>query len=267
MMQPLYQIQPPDATDYWIRMIKCQDACRVHTDACGYVTAVAEGRYLDAYRMIRATNPFASICGRVCGAPCEINCRRGSVDSPVSIRAIKGFVTARYGPETGDFTYYHEFANEKVLPPDRGDYEKVAIIGSGVSGMTAAHDLARIGYKVTVFEADGTAGGMLTTGVPIFRLDRELVQKEIEAILSLGVEIKYNMKLGRDMTISSLRRDGFKAIFLGIGLPRGRKLPLPGADASNVYDGLDFLRGFNEGKPMPLGKKIVVIGGGNVAYD
>lgn len=267
MKQPLYQIQPPDATDYWIRMIKCQDACPVHTDACGYVTAVAEGRYLDAYRMIRATNPFASICGRVCGAPCEINCRRGSVDSPVSIRAIKGFITARYGPETGDFTYHHKFANEKMLPPDRGDYEKVAIIGSGVSGMTAAHDLVRTGYKVTVFEADSTPGGMLTTGVPIFRLDRDLVRKEIEAILALGVEIKYNMRLGRDMTISSLRRDGFKAIFLGIGLPRGRKLPLPGGDSPNVYDGLDFLRGFNEGKPMPLGKKIVVIGGGNVAYD
>lgn len=264
---PLYQIQPPDATDYWIRMIKCQDACPVHTDACGYVTAIAEGRYRDAYKIARATNPFASICGRVCGAPCEMNCRRGAVDEPVSIRALKGFVTSQFGPETGDFALYHEFANEKMLPPDKGDFEKVAIIGAGVSGMTAAHDLARTGYKVTVFEAYSEPGGMLTAGVPIFRLPRDLVKKEIEAILSLGVQIKYGMRLGRDMTIGTLRRDGFKAIFLGIGLPKGRKLPLPGADAPNVYDGLDFLRGFNEGKPMPLGKKIVVIGGGNVAYD
>ena len=267
MEQPLYQIQPPDATDYWIRMVKCQDACPVHTDACGYVTAIAEGRYQDAYRIARATNPFASICGRVCGAPCEMNCRRGSVDAPVSIRALKSFVTSQFGPESGDFKFYHQFANEKMLPPNPGDYEKVAVIGAGVSGMTAAHDLARTGYKVTVFESYSEAGGMLTAGVPVFRLDRELVKKEVEAILSLGVEIQYNMKLGRDMTIASLRRDGFKAIFLGIGLPRGRKLPLPGAEAPNVYDGLDFLRSFNEGKPMPLGQKIVVIGGGNVAYD
>ena len=271
MQQPLYQIQPPDATDYWVRMVKCQDACPVHTDACGYVTAIAEGRYRDAYRIARATNPFASICGKVCGAPCEMNCRRGAVDAPVSIRALKGFVTAQFGPETGDFGDYHEFANEKMLPPGAsdkpGDYEKVAIIGAGVSGMTAAHDLARTGYKVTVFEAYTEAGGMLTAGVPVFRLPRDLVKKEIEAILSLGVEIRYNMKLGRDMTIASLRQDGFKAIFLGIGLPKGRKLPLPGADSPNVYDGLDFLRSFNEGAPQPLGKKIVVIGGGNVAYD
>jgi NADPH-dependent glutamate synthase beta subunit-like oxidoreductase len=270
MEQPLYQIQPPDATDYWIRMIKCQDACPVHTDACGYVTAIAEGRYQDAYRIVRATNPFASICGRVCGAPCEMNCRRGAVDSPVSIRALKGFVTHQFGPETGDFKFYHEFANQKMLPPEPaspGTYEKVAVIGAGVSGMTVAHDLARTGYRVTVFEAWSEAGGMLTAGVPVFRLDRDLVKKEIEAILSLGVEIKYNMRLGRDMTLQSLRRDGFKAVFLGIGLPKGRKLPLPGADAPNVYDGLEFLRSFNEGKPMPLGNKIVVIGGGNVAYD
>lgn len=266
--QPLYQIQPPDATDYWIRMVKCQDACPVHTDACGYVTAIAEGRYRDAYRIARATNPFASICGRVCGAPCEMNCRRGAVDSPVSIRALKGFVTAQFGPETGNFDDYHAGANVKMLPPNPGAYdEKIAIIGAGVSGLTAAHDLARTGYKVTVFESSAEAGGMLTAGVPVFRLDRDLVRKEIDAILSLGVEIRYNMRLGRDMTISSLRRDGFKAIFLGIGLPKGRKLPLPGAEAPNVYDGLEFLRSFNEGKPMPLGKRIVVIGGGNVAYD
>ncbi len=271
MTQPLYQIQPPDATDYWIRMVKCQDACPVHTDACGYVTAIAEGRYQDAYRIARATNPFASICGRVCGAPCEMNCRRGSVDAPVSIRALKGFVTAQFGPEAGDFKFYHEFANQKMLPPEpagvAGGYEKVAIIGAGVSGMTAAHDLARTGYQVTVFEAHAEPGGMLTAGVPVFRLPRDLVRREIEAILSLGVQVRYNMKLGRDFTLATLRRDGFKAIFLGMGLPRGRKLPLPGADAPNVYDGLDFLRSFNEGKPMPLGKKIVVIGGGNVAYD
>lgn len=266
-MSPNCQVQPPDATDYWIRMVKCQDACPVHTNACGYVTAIAEGRYEEAYRIARATNPFASICGRVCGAPCEANCRRGAVDRPVSIRALKRFVTDQYGPETGDFSIYHDACNDKMLPPNRGNYERIAVVGAGVSGLTVAHDLTRIGYKVTLFEAYSAPGGMLTVGVPIFRLPRDLVKKEIEAILSLGVEIRCNQKLGRDFTIASLRADGYKAIFLGIGLPKGRKLPLPGAEMSNVYDGLDFLRSFNEGTPMPLGKRIVVIGGGNVAYD
>jgi NADPH-dependent glutamate synthase beta subunit-like oxidoreductase len=133
--------------------------------------------------------------------------------------------------------------------------------------MTVAHDLARVGYKVTVFEASAKPGGMLRVGVPVFRLPRELVNHEIQAILSLGVELKCNMRLGRDMTIESLRRDGFKAIFLGIGLPKGRRLPLPGSDLEGVYDGMDFLRAFNEGEALPLGRRVVVIGGGNVAYD
>jgi NADPH-dependent glutamate synthase beta subunit-like oxidoreductase len=262
-----YQVQPPDATEYWIRQVKCQDACPVHTNACGYVTAIAEGDYEQAYRIARATNPFASICGRVCGAPCEMNCRRGAIDKPVSIRALKRFVTDKFGPETGDFKIYHDACNQQMLPPNRGDYERVAVVGAGVSGLTVAHDLTRIGYKVTVFEAYSAPGGMLTAGVPVFRLPREVVRQEIDAILSLGVELKCNMKLGQDFTLDSLRRDGYKAIFLGIGLPKGRKLPIPGADLPNVYDGLDFLRAFNEGTPMPLGRRIVVIGGGNVAYD
>ncbi len=253
--------------EYWMRMVKCQDACPVHTDACGYVTAIAEGRDEDAYRIARATNPFASICGRVCGAPCEANCRRGSLDAPVSIRALKRFVTEQFGPEMGDFSLHREACNEKMLPPDRGNYERVAVVGAGVSGLTVAHDLARIGYKVTVFEADEQPGGMLTVGVPVFRLPRELVMAEINAILSLGVELKCNMRLGRDFTIDALRKDGFKAVFLGVGLPKGRKLNIPGADLPNVYDGMDFLRAFNQGKPLPVGKRIVVIGGGNVAYD
>ena len=257
----------PDDSDYWVEMVKCRHACPVHTDACGYVNAIAEGRYEDAYRIIRATNPFASICGRVCGAPCESNCRRGSLDEPVSIRALKRFVTDKFGPETGDFSRHREFANEKMLPPNRGDYERVAVVGGGVSGITVAHDLTRIGYKVTVFEADPEPGGMTRVGVPVFRLPRDLVMAEIKAILSLGVELKCNMRLGRDFTIPSLRAEGFAAIFLGIGLPKGRKLNVQGNELEGVYDGMEFLRSFNEGTPMPLGERIVVVGGGNVAYD
>jgi len=262
-----FELADQKDADYWMKMVKCQDACPVHTDACGYVTAIAEGRDLDAYKIARATNPFASICGRVCGAPCEANCRRGSLDTPITIRALKRFVNEKFGPETGDFTHYRDGCNTKMLPPDQGDGESIAIVGAGVAGLTVAHDLIQLGYKVTVFEAYDEPGGMLTAGVPIYRLPRELVKAEIDAILSMGVELKCNMRLGRDFTIESLRKDGFKAIFLGIGLQKGRKIPIDGADLPQVFDGLDFLRAFNEGKPMELGRRIVVIGGGNVAYD
>ena len=262
-----WQFRVPDDSQYWVEMVKCQHACPVHTDACGYVTAIAEGRYEEAYRIARATNPFASICGRVCGAPCEANCRRGSLDEPVAIRALKRFVTDKFGPETGDYASYRAGANQRMLPPNRGDYEKVAVIGAGVAGMTVAHDLVQIGYKVTVFEASSEPGGMLTAGVPVFRLPRDLVRHEIDAILSMGVELKCNMKLGRDFSLADLRAQGYKAIFLGVGLPNGRKLSLPGGETEGVYDGMEFLKAFNEGKPLPLGRRVVVVGGGNVAYD
>jgi len=262
-----WQYRVPDDSQYWVEMVKCQHACPVHTDACGYVTAIAEGRYEDAYGIARSTNPFASICGRVCGAPCEANCRRGSLDEPVAIRALKRFVTDQYGPETGDYASYRAGSNQRMLPPNRGDYEKVAVIGAGVSGMTVAHDLVQIGYKVTVFEANAEPGGMLTAGVPVFRLPRDLVRHEIQAILSMGVELKCNMKLGRDFTLADLRAQGYKSIFLGVGLPNGRKLSLPGGETEGVFDGMEFLKAFNEGKPLPMGRRVVVVGGGNVAYD
>lgn len=261
------QFEAIEGADYWIKMVKCEHACPVHTNACGYVTSIAEGRYEDAYRMARATNPFASICGRVCGAPCEVNCRRGDVDEPISIRALKRFVTDKFGPEAGDPASHHAGCDQRMLPQNRGDYEKVAVVGAGVSGLTVAHDLVQIGYKVTVFESNPEPGGMLTVGVPVFRLPRELVKAEINAILALGVDLKCNMRLGRDFSIADLRQQGYKAIFLGIGLPKGRKLNLPGGDREMVYDGMDFLRAFNEGKPLVLGRRVVVIGGGNVAYD
>jgi NADPH-dependent glutamate synthase beta subunit-like oxidoreductase len=267
MQNGFYEVRVPDATDYWMEMVKCRHACPVHTDACGYVTSIAEGRYEEAYRIARAHNPFASICGRVCGAPCEAACRRGDVDAPVSIRPLKRFVTSRYGPETGDYAIYREANNDQMLPPGRGEFERVAVVGAGVSGLTVAHDLVKIGYQVTVFESYSEPGGMLTAGVPVFRLPRELVHHEIQAILSLGVELKCNMHLGRDFTIASLRQEGYAAIFLGIGLPKGRKLTMPGSDHPNAIDGMDFLRAFNAGTPLPLGKCIIVIGGGNVAYD
>jgi NADPH-dependent glutamate synthase beta subunit-like oxidoreductase len=203
-----------------MEMVKCRHACPVRTDACGYVNAIAEGRDEDAYRIARATNPFASICGRVCGAPCEANCRRGALDEAVSIRALKRFVTETYGPETGDYARHREFCDRRMLPSNRGDYERIAVVGGGVSGLTVAHDLTQIGYKVTVFEADREPGGMTMVGVPVFRLPRALVRHEIHAILSLGVELKCNQRLGRDFTIAIFEARGTRRFFSGSGYRR-----------------------------------------------
>ena len=169
MHNGLYQVRVPDATDYWMEMVKCRHACPVHTDACGYVTAIAEGRYEDAYRIARAHNPFASICGRVCGAPCEANCRRGDLDAPVAIRPLKRFVTSQFGPETGDYAALPRCATTtRCCRRIAATTSAIAVVGAGVSGLTVAHDLVKIGYKVTVFEAISEPGGMLTAGRPGF---------------------------------------------------------------------------------------------------
>jgi formate dehydrogenase beta subunit len=262
------RLRIPDAERYWVEQVKCRVGCPVFTDACGYVTAVAEGRDEDAYAAARATNPFVSICGRICGAPCEAACRRGSVDAPVAIRAIKRWACELHGTDTGSFEKYHRYADERMLVP-KGNYaEKIAVIGSGVGGLTVAHDLARAGYKVTVFEANPVPGGMLTLGVPLYRLPRELVKAEIDAILSLGVELRLNARVGSPgLTISDLRAQGYKAFFIGAGLQGSRRLKIPGADLPGVVNGLEFLKLVNLGEKIDIGPRVLVIGGGNVAFD
>jgi formate dehydrogenase (NADP+) beta subunit len=261
-----FRVEVPDVR-YWQRQIKCQWGCPVHTDARGYVIAIAEGRYLDAYRIARGPNPFASICGRVCGAPCEVECRRGSVDDALTIRALKRFVTERHGVEAGQGQASLEFSTARRDSANPKAGTKVAIVGAGVAGLTAAHDLALLGYKVTVFEAGAIAGGMLMTGVPTYRLPRDLVQLEIQAILSLGVELRTNTQVGKNITIPQMRREGFEAILLAAGLQRGRNLPIKGSDLSGVVHGIDFLKRVNTGERPRLGSRVVVIGGGNVAFD
>ncbi|MBL8113761.1 MAG: FAD-dependent oxidoreductase [Acidobacteria bacterium] len=262
------RLKIPDGERYWVEQVKCRVACPVFTDACGYVTAVAEGRDEDAYRIARATNPFVSICGRICGAPCEAACRRGSVDSPVSIRAIKRWACELHGNETGTFEKYHRYADPRMLIP-KGDYaERIAVVGSGVAGLTVAHDLARAGYGVTVFEAGSVAGGMLQVGVPLYRLPRELVKAEIDAILSLGVELRLNARVGSPgLTLADLKAQGYAAFYLGAGLQGSRRLPIPGADLPGVINGLDFLKLVNLGQKVEIGPRVLVIGGGNVAFD
>ncbi len=262
------RLKIPDAERYWVEQVKCRVGCPVFTDACGYVTAVAEGRDEEAYAIARATNPFVSICGRICGAPCERACRRGSVDSPISIRAIKRWACELYGNETGSDERYHRYADERMLPPKGSYAERIAVVGSGVAGLTVAHDLARAGYRVTVFEAGPVAGGMLTLGVPLYRLPRELVQAEIEAILSLGVELRLNSPVGvPGRTFTDLRREGYAAFFLGAGLQGSRRLDVPGAELPGVVNGLEFLKLANLGQRIEIGARVLVVGGGNVAFD
>lgn len=239
----------------------CMKACPVHTQAGRYVSLIAEGRYEEAYRYARAPNPFASICGRVCGHPCETDCRRGKFDSAISIRALKRFLTERYGPESRNPI---EMFPEK---PAVTHPEKVAVIGSGPAGLSAAHDLAVLGYAVTVFEAAPVPGGMLHLGIPEYRLPRDVLQAQIREILDLGPELRLNMRLGKDFTLADLRSQGYKAVLLAFGLHRSRDLSLPGNDLDGVVKGIDFLLNVNLGYRFSIGKRVIVIGGGNVAID
>lgn len=286
----------PDA-GYHRDLIACQRACPVHTDARGYVRAVAEGRFEEAYLIARGPNPFASICGRICGAPCEAACRRGKVprvdargefigsDRPVAIRALKRFVCEAFGPEArapetvveatrGWAPQVCADAEEMAalvrafttggFEPVRG--EKVAIIGSGPAGLSAAHDLALMGFRPTVFEIEPVAAGMLAVGVPAYRLARELIRREVAVIEALGVEIRTGVEVGRDVSFAELRRD-HAAVVLAVGAKRARGLGLPGEAGPRVYGGVDVLRAVAIGESLDLGRDVVVIGGGNVAYD
>lgn len=239
----------------------CMQACPVHTQAGRYVTLIAQGRYEEAYRYARIPNPFASICGRVCGHPCETACRRGQLDSPISIRALKRFLTERYGPESRNpIDVFPE--KPRVIHP-----AKVAIIGSGPAGMSAAHDLALLGYAVTIFDAAPVPGGMMHLGIPEYRLPRDVLQAQIREILDLGPELRLNMRLGRDFSLADLRKQGYKAVLLAFGLHRSRDLHLPGNEFDGVVKGIDFLLNVNLGYRFSIGKQVVVIGGGNVAID
>ena len=239
----------------------CMQACPVHTQAGRYVTLIAQGRYEEAYRYARQPNPLASICGRVCGHPCETDCRRRHLDAPISIRALKRFVTERYGPES---------RNPIGVYPERSKIsraEKVAVIGSGPAGLAAAHDLALVGYAVTIFDAAPVPGGMMHLGIPEYRLPRDVLQAQVREILELGPELKLNTRLGRDFSLQGLRDSGYKAVLLALGLHRSRDLMIPGHDLDGVVKGVDFLLNVNLGYRLGIGRRVAVIGGGNVAID
>ena len=242
--------------------------CPVRTDAGGYVQAVSEGRYEDAYIIARKPNPFASICGRVCAAPCEAKCRRGALDASVSIRALKRFVCEKFGVESDDFDHGRVYPELRNPARERiGNGRKVAVIGAGPAGLSCAHELALMGFAATVFEGQNLAGGMLVLGVPEYRLPREIIRAEIAAIESLGVEVRLNSRLGRDFAFADLKQRGYEAVFLGIGAHRSRELAIDGVQLDGVLRAIDFLLNVNLGYRVTLGRKVVVIGGGNVAFD
>lgn len=279
------KIEIPDA-EYWKRQIKCQYACPVHTDARGYVRAIAEGDFEKAYLIARAPNPLASICGRICGAPCEAACRRGSIDQSISIRGLKRSAVKESGsaflkPLEVIQKIKEAFQNRNCVGQDdlggllegieKGKLKKVqgksvGIIGSGPAGLAAAHDLALMGFSVVIYEMESVAAGMLYLGVPAYRLPREIIKAEVDVIKALGVEIKTNCAVGKDISLAELRKC-HQAVVIAVGCKRSRILPLPGANTEGVLGGVEFLRDVALDLPHQIGKKVVVIGGGNVAYD
>ncbi len=268
--------------EHWKAQVKCQAGCPVGTDAGRYVQLIAEGRDEDAYLVARAPNPFASVCGRVCAAPCEDACRRGRIDAPISIRGLKRFVTERYGvesvhPQTQDrlrselVEEGNRYAGHLPLagsaPPRDHRRRRVAVIGAGPAGLAAAHDLALLGYGVTVLEAADEPGGMMRFGIPEYRLPRSLLRSEIEKIAALGVDLRLGSPLSPAYGLAELRQDGYEAVFLSVGVSRGRDLRLEGSDLDGVIKAVDFLLNVNRGYRVNLGRRVVVIGGGFVAFD
>ncbi|HXR08290.1 MAG TPA: FAD-dependent oxidoreductase [Candidatus Acidoferrum sp.] len=266
-MPATYSVELPDV-NYFSRQVLCREGCPVRTDSGGYVQAIAEGRYEDAYIIARTPNPFASICGRVCAAPCEAKCRRGALDAAVSIRALKRFVCEKFGVESDNFDLGRVYPHLRDPRRERpGGGRKVAVIGAGPAGLSCAHELALMGFAPTVFEAHNIAGGMLVLGVPEYRLPRDIIRAEIAAIESLGVEIRLNSRLGRDFLLADLKEQGFQAFFLGIGAHKSRELSIEGVQNDGVLRAIEFLLNVNLGFRVSLGRKVVVIGGGNVAFD
>jgi len=234
----------------------CQQACPVGTDAGTYVALVAEGRYADALAVAADYNPFPSICGRICTAPCEVACRRGVVDEPIAIRELK-----RYATDHGAEGF------PKAPPPSERRTERVAIVGAGPTGLSAAYMLARAGYPVTVFEAMPVAGGMMAVGIPGYRLPKQVLKAEVERIVALGVDLRLNTALGRDITIDGLKREGYRAILLATGASKSQPLGVPGEDAQGVWPATVFLKKVNLGEPAEIAGDALVVGGGSTAMD
>lgn len=256
---------PPVQPEHLRSSVPCRSACPVDTNAGGYVVLIGQGRDDEAYALLRRTNPFASICGRVCAAPCERVCRRAVIDAPIQIRALKRFVNERLGVESGrPFSEIRKVVQSPRPATDRPG--TVAILGAGPAGLACAHDLALMGHHVTVYDGAPVAGGMMRLGVPEHRLPRAVLQSEVDFIEFLGVEIRLGVEIGRDVSFASLVA-GHDAVFIAVGCRKDAQLGVPGSELHGVLTAVSFLANVNIGIPVEVGERVVVIGGGNVAYD
>ena len=241
----------------------CKTACPAHIAVQGYIKMAAEGRYLDALKLIKQDNPFPAVCGSICNRRCEDACTRGTIDSPVAIDEIKRFIAEQ---ELKAETRY--VPARRTYRASTEDYaEHIAVIGAGPAGMSCAYYLANMGYPVTVFEKNPVPGGMLTLGIPNFRLEKDVVNAEIEVLREMGVEFKCGVEVGKDVTLDELRAQGYKGFFLGIGAQKSSALRIPGEELEGVFGGVEFMREVNLGSKPAIGDKVAVIGGGNVAMD
>ena len=241
----------------------CKTACPAHIAVQGYIKMAAEGRYLDALKLIKQDNPFPAVCGSICNRRCEDACTRGTIDSPVAIDEIKRFIAEQ---ELKAETRY--VPARRTYRASTKDYaEHIAVIGAGPAGMSCAYYLANMGYPVTVFEKNPVPGGMLTLGIPNFRLEKDVVNAEIEVLREMGVEFKCGVEVGKDVTLDELRAQGYKGFFLGIGAQKSSALRIPGEELEGVFGGVEFMREVNLGSKPAIGDKVAVIGGGNVAMD
>ena len=239
----------------------CKATCPAHIPVQGYIKLASEGRYQEALELIKKENPFPAVCGRICNKACEAACTRNIVDSSVAIDDIKKFIAEK------DLDAEHRYVPKLLNQIGRPYTEKIAVIGAGPAGMSCAYYLAVKGYPVTVFEKEKELGGMLTLGIPSFRLDKAVVKAEIDILKELGVEFKTGVEVGKDVTLDALRAEGYKAFYLGIGASKGSAIGCKGEELAGVYTGIDFLRAVNLGEKPELGKHVAVIGGGNVAID
>ena len=240
----------------------CKTACPAHLPVQGYIKMAAQGRYMDALKLIKNENPFPAVCGAICNRRCEDACTRGTIDEPIAIDEIKKFIAAK------EINEKDRYIPKTVNHEGKQFEEKIAIVGAGPAGMSAAYYLRCKGYPVTVFEREDKAGGMLLNGIPSFRLEKDVIAAEIEVLKTMGVEFRFGIDVGSDVTIQQLRDEGYKAFYIAIGARGGRMAGVPGEDAKGVMSGIEFLNKVNKDEEhMKLSGKTVVIGGGNVAMD
>jgi NADPH-dependent glutamate synthase beta subunit-like oxidoreductase/NAD-dependent dihydropyrimidine dehydrogenase PreA subunit len=241
----------------------CKTACPAHIAVQGYLKMAAQGRYQEALALIKKENPFPAVCGRICNKRCEDACTRGTIDRAVAIDDVKKFIAQQ------DLNSEVRYIPKKVVPSTKGHFdEKIAIVGGGPSGLSCAYYLAEKGYtNVTVFEKNQEAGGMLRYGIPNYKLEKDVIEAEIDVIKALGVEIKCGVEIGKDITLDELRNQGYKAFYMAIGAQGGRKAGVSGEDSQGVTTAVEFLHEAAQNEKYDLGKKVVVVGGGNVAID